>query len=96
MLSLDLMAFGSLVTNNDGNQFGALSGAAALCTMSSLICVGGGKHVLESTGGLLAGTDGWFMLLSFSFNFGIAPQSPPTGVEKGAAGLVRANTMYFQ
>ena len=95
MLSLDFMAFGSLVTGDNGSQFGALSAASALCTMSSLICLGGGKHVIESIG-IPDGKTGWFFLLSFSINFGIAPQAPPMGVAQGAAGLPRANTIYFR
>jgi hypothetical protein len=95
MLSLDLMVFGSLITNQDGQQMGALSAAAALCTMSSLVCIGGGKHIIETQGGILPGQEGWFMLLSFSFNIALAPQSPPLGIAQGAAGLERANTIYL-
>jgi hypothetical protein len=95
MMSLDFMVFGSLVTNKDGQQMGALSGAAALCTMSSLVCIGGGKHIIETQGGILKGGDGWFMLMSFSFNIALAPKSPPLGIAQGAAGLQRANTIYL-
>lgn len=95
MMSLDLMVFGSLVTNKDGQQMGALSGAVAICTMSSLVCIGGGKHIIETQGGVLPSGEGWFMLLSFSFNIALAPESPPIGIAQGAAGMQRANTIYL-
>ena len=86
LFSLDLMAFGSLITNNSGQQMGALSVAAAGCVMSGLVCIGGGKHLLETQGGALAGRDGWFMLMAFTFN--IIPVLQDGTVEK-------ANSIYL-
>lgn len=92
LLDLDLMAFGSVVTSSSGQQFGQLSAAAAVCTLSSLFCLGAGHGLIDS-GGAVGGR--WFLLFAFSFNFALAPSSPPAGVESGAAGLPRANTLYF-
>lgn len=93
LLDLQLMAFGSVLSSSSGQQFGALSAAAALCTMSSLVCLGGGKHLVSTDQTFTHG--GWFMVMSFSFNFALGPFSPPTGIRTGAGGLVRANTLYF-
>jgi hypothetical protein len=95
MLDLQLMVFGSLLTNNAGDQMGAFSAAAALCTMSGLICIGGGKHIIETQGGVLGGKEGYFGVLSFSFAFAIAPMAPPVGVAQGPVGLPRANTLFL-
>jgi hypothetical protein len=63
--------------------------------MSSLVCVGGGKHLVETDGGVVAGRAGWFMVLAFSFNFAGSPASPPMGVLDGPAGMLRGNTLYL-
>ena len=95
MLDLQLMAFGSLVSKNGTNQqFGALSLAVAACTMNSLVCIGGGKHLLEIDG-TPAAKDGWFLLLNLSLNIALTPKAPPLGIAEGAAGLERGNTVYM-
>lgn len=91
LLNLQAMAFGSAVSSTSGATFGALSAAVGLCTLSSLLCLGGG-HDLITAGGLKSD---WFAVFALSINFGTAPSSPPAGVEKGPAGLPRANTVYF-
>lgn len=95
MIDLTLMAFGSLVTRNDGQQFGALSAAVALCTMSSMLCIGPFKQIMDAGQGFLPGKDGWGLLFALSFNFAGSPTAPPMGVAQGAAGLRRGNTLYF-
>ena len=96
MLDVTALAFGSLVKADSGAQFGQLSGALALCTMSSLVCIGGGKHLLTNDG-VEPGRTGWFLVFALSFNLAIAPQSPPVGLPSsvGASGLVRANHLYL-
>lgn len=88
LLDLSLMAFGSDISSSSGATFGALSAAAGVCTLSSLLCVGGGHDIITS------GSSGWFGLFAFSFNFGSSPSYAPAGA-KGAAGLPRGNTLYF-
>jgi len=94
MFDLNVMAFGSLVTADSGQQFGQLSGAVAACTMSSLICLGGGKHILNNSGAI-AGKSGWFVVFALSVNFAASPESPPVGIAQGAAGLARGNTLFL-
>lgn len=69
MLNLDLMAFGSLVRDGAGAQFGSLSVGATACTMSNLVCLGGGKRVLLTDGSVPV--NGWFLLLAGSINFAL-------------------------
>ena len=95
LASLDGMVFGSVLNSGGPQQMGALSAALAVCTMSSLVCIGAGKHIVESQGGILAGKDGWFGVLAFTFAIALAPEAPPTGVANGAAGLPRAGTLYL-
>ena len=95
LLDLTLMGFGSMLTRDDGQQFGALSVAGGFCTLSSLLCVIGGKQILDSGRGIVPGKNGWLVGVALSVNFALAPQSPPTGVAHGAAGLSRANTLFF-
>ena len=95
LLDLQLMVFGSLLTNNAGDQMGAFSAAASLCTLSGTVCIGFGKHIIETQGGVLGGKDGYFGVLSFSFAIALAPMAPPVGVSAGAAGLPRANTLFL-
>ena len=96
MLDVTALAFGSLVKSDSGAQFGQLSAALAVCTMSSLVCLGGGKHLLTNDG-IEPGGKGWFIVFALSFNLAIAPQSPPVGIPSsaGASGLVRANHLYL-
>jgi hypothetical protein len=89
LLSINLMAFGTDISTQSGASFGALSGALGLCTMSSLVCAGGGHDIITS------GTSGWFGLLALNFNIALGPSSPPAGVEKGTAGMIRGNTLYL-
>ena len=95
LLDLTIMGFGSMLTRDDGQQFGALSAAGGFCTLSSLLCIVGGKQILDSSRGLVPGKNGWLVGVALSVNFALAPQSPPMGVAHGAAGLARANTLYF-
>lgn len=94
MLDLDLMAFGPTVDVANGQDLGKLTLAGAICTASNLFCLGGGKHILDANGNF-TGRSGWMMLFAMSVNFGTSPSAPPTGVAQGAAGLTRANTLYF-
>ena len=95
MLDLELMAFGTLVNKPDsGQQFGVLSTAFSVCTLSSLVCLGAGKHMLDD-GGVVSAKAGYFFLVSLGFNLALAPEAPPTGIATGAGGLARANTLYF-
>ena len=95
LASLDGMVFGSIINSGGPQQMGALSAALAVCTMSSLVCIGAGKHIVESQGGILAGKDGWFGVLAFTFAIALAPEAPPVGITKGAVGLPRAATLYL-
>lgn len=92
LLDLNLMAFGTAVSNSSGATVGSLSIAAGLCTMSSLLCLGIGHDVMSSDGSI---GGAWFGLFALSFNFALSPSAPPVGVEKGAQGLARGNTLYF-
>jgi len=103
MLSLDAMAFGTIISKDSGAEFGALSLGLAACTMSSLVCVGGGKDLLD-TNGLSPAKEGWFMLLAFSFNVDFAPPSTPKTLCASADDaacvpvapkLHRGNTLYI-
>lgn len=91
LLDLNLMAFGSALSSSSGSTFGVLSAAVGVCTLSSLVCIGGG-HDLVTGGGM---SSGWFGLFALSINLDTAPTSPPTGIAKGAHGLVRGNTLYL-
>lgn len=91
LLDVNLMAFGTAVSSSSGATFGALSAAVGLCTLSSLLCLGGG-HDVATAGGA---KPGWFGLFAFSFNIDTAPSAPPAGVKEGAQGLVRGNTLFL-
>jgi hypothetical protein len=91
LLDFNLMAFGSAVSSASGETFGALSVAAGLCSLSSLVCLGLGHDVATAPGM----RPGWFGLFALSINFAMAPEAPPVGVAQGAHGLTRANTLYF-
>ena len=75
--------------------FGALALGGMLCSMNGLFCGGMVKDVIDTNGGLLAMRAGWMPAFSLCINFGLAPAAPPTGVETGARGLVRGNTLWF-
>lgn len=93
LLDLEGMAFGSVVSSDGGAQFGQLSVALGVCTMSSLFCVIGGKHVL-STGGAFA-SSGWFLGLSFGVNFALSPspEQRAASLKAGPPQPERANTI---
>lgn len=93
LVDLQLAGFGSVLSKTSGEQFGALSAMVGVSFLSSLVSVGVGKHVLSADQSFTAG--GWFLALALNFNFALSPQAPPTGIEQGAAGLPRANTLYF-
>lgn len=93
MLALDLDLFGTKITGAGGQQFGALSAAGGVCTMSEVLCLLAGKPLVAADNSIISG--GWFYLLSLNFNFSLGPFSPPVGISPGAAGLRRANTLYF-
>lgn len=92
LLDLDAMAFGSVVTAGSGQQFGALSVAGAVCTLSSLFCVGVGTHVLSGAQALAPGRP--FLLLALSFNVAMTPTAP-TSFDSARWGFLRGNTLYF-
>lgn len=94
VLALDLDIFGTKITAAGGQQFGALSAAGGVCTMSELFCLMVGKPIVAADSSLVSG--GWFYLLSLNFNVAIGPFAPPVGVAPGAAGLKRAWTIYLQ
>lgn len=91
LLDLTLMAFGTVVSGESGASFGALSVAGGLGFFSDTIVLGVGHDVVDVHGGL----GKWLFVASLSINFGLAPSSPPAGIESGAPGLPRANTVYF-
>jgi hypothetical protein len=90
MLDLMAMAFGSRVTGQSGQTFGELSGGLGLCTMSSLVCLVGGKRIVDSVGGF-TGSKGWFVGAAMSLNFGLS-YIPQNGVAEDER---RGNTLYF-
>lgn len=83
MLSGQVAVFGSLVSPSSGPQFGQLSVALGVCTLSSLVCVLGGRQVL-TTGGP---APGWFVGLSWGVTMELLE---PAGV---APAVQRANTI---
>jgi len=90
MFDLALMAFGTRVTSNSGQEFGELSGALGLCTLSSLVCLSVGKHLLDGGGGILPAGQGYFVGGHLSINFGLLPTKSAEG-----AAVLRGNTIYF-
>lgn len=90
LLAVDAMAFGSVISGVSGQQFGAFSGAVAVCTLSSLVCVGGGKHLVSTGGAFTSG--GWFAVLALSINFGLTPPVPSMadGIRPGSAEYAKA------
>lgn len=92
MLDVAAMAFGSKVSSNSGPSFGELSGGLGVCTLSSLLCVVGGKHILDFSGAILPGDNGWYVGAHASFNIG---WSPPKSAGETIA-LPRANTVYLK
>lgn len=93
MLALDGFAFGSIASGPSGASYGQLQLAAAVTTLNSLIGIGWGHGVLDSSGAVPSGPG--FLVVMLSFNFALAPMSPPVGVEQGAEGLPRGNTLFF-
>jgi hypothetical protein len=89
LLDLDVVAFGTLVNNLAGGQFGQLALGGGFGTLSNLLMIVGGAEVLGP------GSPVPFIAFNLGFNFGFAPASPPTGVDQGPRGLVRGNTLYF-
>jgi hypothetical protein len=95
LLDLNLMAFGSLVRSDSGQQFGQLSAALGVCTLSSALCLGAGHPLVTSEGA--PGGGKWFVLMAFSFNIGLsAPARALAVAHEGApAALPRGNTFYL-
>lgn len=91
IVDLQLMAFGSAVSNASGNSFSAASVAAGFSFLSSLLFLGIGHDVITGPGL----TNGWFGLFALSVNFDSAPQSPPAGTSHATLGMTRGNTLYF-
>jgi hypothetical protein len=91
LLDLTAMAFGSVVSSSSGQQFGTLSAALAVCTLSSLLCVGAGKHIISADNSFTGG--GWFFVLALSVNVALTPTAP--SYSGGGWWLPRANTLYF-
>jgi hypothetical protein len=95
MGSLELMAFGTIVAGDKSADFGALSVALAVCTMSNLICIGGGKDLVTATG-LSPGKNGWFVVAAISFNIGLAAPAPRVVQMDGLGGAPGATTQIIQ
>ena len=97
MLSAQVMALGTLLpgVGESSKVFGALALGGMLCTLNGMICGGVIKDVVDTNGGFLAMRAGWMPAFSLCINFGLAPAAPPTGVETGARGLVRGNTLWL-
>lgn len=91
LLDLNGMVFGSSVSSSSGQTFGALSAALGLCTLSSLLCVGGGHDVAVAPGM----PSGWFGLFAFSFNLGTVPKAPANAPAGSPAWMPRGNTLYL-
>lgn len=93
LLDLQLSAFGSVVSAQSGQQFGAFSGAVGVGLFSSLVSINGGKHLLGADQSFTHG--GWFMGLALNLNVALSLSAPPAGVENGPAGMPRGNTLYL-
>lgn len=91
LLDVSLLAFGSAVSGSSGSTFGALSVAVGVCTLSSLLCIGGGHDVVTAPGF----KSDWFGLFALSVNFEFGPTTPPEGTSPAVMGLPRANTVHF-
>ena len=94
-VSLYGAAFGSLIKQGTAPQMGALSVVLGPCFLSSLACVGFGRHLLATDESLVSGNSAWLVSLSLNFNWAIGPEAPPVGIAAGPRGMVRANTIYF-
>lgn len=69
MLQIELAGFvGHSSVDNDTS----ISAAALVCSLSGLICAGGGRDLYRSIGA----TD-WFALVTLGFNFGLLSSTPP-------------------
>jgi hypothetical protein len=88
LVSLDALAYGSLVNGAAGAQFGQLLVGGMVAFLNSILGVGW-AHSLFSPGG-----DG-VLLVALSFNVELAPSSPPVGTTSGALGLPRGNSIQF-
>lgn len=95
LLDVNLMAFGSLVRSDSGQQFGQFSAAVGLCTLSSAICLGAGHPLVTSDG--VPGGGKWFVLMAFSLNIGGVEPSPALSAARDGApaALPRGNTWYL-
>lgn len=104
LLDLNLAFFGGL-GQEAGFALDTASVAGLVCTLNSLLCAGVGVDLVQYYGGDGGRTSGVLLgnvgarnvmaLLSLGFNFDIGPLAPPTGVEAGARGLPRGNTVFL-
>ena len=90
ILSLQGTVFGTVVSNQGGDQFGMLAAAVSLCFMNSIACIGGGHDVVRSDG-TLGGQ--WFGLVSGAIPFAFEPK-PPSSMAVQAP-LRRGLTIYL-
>ena len=96
LLDATLMLFGTRVSPAGGPEFGELSAAAGVCTLSSLVCLVGGYHLLGPTGAVKPVP---FAGLALSFNVAFGPPPAPAPTIRSAlpvpAPPPRGNTLYL-
>ena len=93
MLSLQLIAMGTMLPGSTSKEFGALALAGGLCSLNGAICAGAFKNVIDTNNGLISGREGWAFMFALTLNFGLA--TPPSPDIYGAPVPARGATFYL-